>query len=219
MNLHIDDEVGEEDIIGLIVHAYNNHLAAIAGFNEIALLHNNQEKTEELLELSLNSTKQASYLGQSLLASISRLQFELESVSIGELVNQLTTLYPAVDLSVTCDNSYKINSHTEWLIDCFNELIEFLNRLAMVQQQDSEIKITGQLNPSKVRIELLVSSKVSSLEKQHHCNLFNLYYSSKKMFGAAGVGLAKVKGFFKQTNATVEWRDGQGFKITLPTTN
>ncbi|MEP1858209.1 MAG: hypothetical protein ABJI92_07915 [Kangiellaceae bacterium] len=212
-----NEDISEQELIGLVVHAYNNHLAAITGFNEIALLHSNQEKTEELLELSLKSAKQASYLGQSLLASVSRLQLELEAISIAEIVSKLIKLYPSVHFDVSCKDSDEIISQTEWLMDCITEMVEFLNRLAIVQERKSEIKIALKLNSTKQQMEMLVGSDVSSLEILHQTNLFNLYYSSKKMFGTAGVGLAKVKGFFNQTKASVEWSDGEGFVVVLPT--
>lgn len=210
------DNDSEQELIGLLVHAYNNHLAAITGFNELALLHNSQPKTEELLELSLKSSKEATYLGQTLLASISRLQLELEPIPVIKIANELNALYPLLKCELLSNDDCEITSHNEWLVDCFSEMIEFVNRLAIVKDKCSEPKISIKSDHNSNQIEVRISSSISKLEKRHQSKLFNSYYSSKKMFGTAGVGLAKVKGFLNQTSASVKWCDGEGFVVILP---
>ncbi len=208
-------ETSNKQQIGRIVHGYNNHLAAITGFSELALLHlgNNHEKSQELLELSLQSAKQAVYFGQTLLASIGRLQIETQSLTLYEFKQMLQQLAPQIEIKGDFSKQHFIKTQHQWLRDSLQEILEFLTEAGKPNAINQLVSIESRLDDSINTFKLIFrasSMEIANTDKQ---DLFEPYHSSKEMFGTAGIGLAKVKGFLQQTQAQIDWKDGIGFEL------
>jgi hypothetical protein len=206
----------DNQVIGLIVHAYNNHIAAMAGFNELALLQDDQANAKEYLELAINSSKEAVYLGQSLLASASRLQIEMQDIDLAKVKSWFPKSDSTIRFELPKNKVLLTHSNLIWLTDCLKEMIEFLTLLASKAKHQAEITIAVASQVRVNKIILGVFSNVAELEVSHQSQLFMPYYSSKQMFGTKGVGLAKVNGFLKQTKANINWLEGKGFELSFP---
>jgi len=110
MNNNIADEPLTEseyaEVLGKIVHSYNNYLAASMGFNELSLLLSTDDSprknssSDDLLNSNysknaLQSCQRGVDFGQSLLASVGRLQLSLQEYNgqllFKEIEEQLST--------------------------------------------------------------------------------------------------------------------------------
>ncbi len=200
-----------DDLTGLMVHAYNNHLAAMAGFTELALLECEQPAVKEKLELSMNSALAAASLGKQLLSAISRLQVIFQT-------NQLETLlkkFSSATLIFQSDSVKQLSICTdeEWFRYCLGLISDFCLKWDGSEQN----KLTLHINaiPDK-RVQLIINIAELSLTPEQQSCLFQPFYSGRLINQPKEVGLAVVDGFIRQMKGTLSWNTDQGFVIELP---
>jgi signal transduction histidine kinase len=208
------DEIKQEDLLGQIVHSYNNHLAAIMGFCELASLQNDNSEIAEYLSHSLSSGEEAVRLGQALLASIGRLQVPMEEFFISDLLfNIENTIGKKFKLNASNSKDISITTNREWFVNSLIELIVFLQ--AYSQQDSAVLKVSTNKN------HLIISISASNicLQQKLTARLFEPYFSSRNLQGKKDVGLAAVKGFLSQMGGDLIWCERQGFEFSLPLDN
>ncbi|MBV1909139.1 MAG: hypothetical protein KUG78_07425 [Kangiellaceae bacterium] len=227
-------DIDIEQVLGLIVHSYNNHLASINGFSELATLHTTETQVEKLLNNVIHSGEKASHFSKTILASISRLQLELEVVTISQLMQNLKSLEQLTHLKyadtehIQFGNENDVLSNSQflknatvltdinWFIESFVEMLDFLNHLSSRNEEIKEITLTVCQPIIKDQLSLILNCDSAMLQSHEEEPLFDLFYSSRTLFATSGIGLAKAKGFFVQTGATLKWRAGGGFEIKIP---
>jgi len=205
-----------DEQLGLIVHTYNNLLAGMTGFTELALLHNSDSQMEELLGNSLHSGEDAVHFGKTLLASIGRLQISTERLKLSHLVDALDKLSINLRISNKVNKEVELQTDIEWFVECFIEMASFLVVLVESVNERADLTLVISENEQNSQVKISLFSEVPPLESKHQTAMFEVFYSTRKMFGKPGVGLAKVKGFFEQTGAKLDWIEGQGFMVQFP---
>ncbi|MGB0496598.1 MAG: hypothetical protein ACPGJI_09590, partial [Kangiellaceae bacterium] len=110
-----------------------------------------------------------------------------------------------------------------WFTECCVDLIRFL--LAFDASADlsfnSYIESIGvdseRPSPStEERVIININSEQVELNTDQQKWLFTPFYSSRLLLGEKDIGLAKVKGFFDQTDAYIDWDNESGFTIEIP---
>ena len=215
------DNSSDQDTIGLLVHSYNNYLAGIMGFTELALMDCEQAELKERLQLGLQSGKEAVLFGKQLLSSVSRLHVQLASVDLAELVRHFVAADPAASLALACsghndgpgvDGPVWVRSDREWLLYCLGAIVQFCRDFS------ADCKISLKLTGTDALAQLVIFATPLALSKEEARFLFQPFYSSRKLLGQKDVGLAKVKGFAEQMKGQLSWDETSGFMLTLPTT-
>lgn len=206
----MSDKQDYENIIGLLVHSYNNYLAGIIGFSEIALLECQQEEVKERLELGISSGREAVDFGRQLLSSIGRIQVKRQSVDLALLLKKLCD-----EMSCEFDNQLKqkenlINTEKQWLYYNLTLIVQFCYDFS----PDCNVVIKLE----KVDHCFVINFKPSQLHlsKEQSEKLFDPFYSSRTLLGKKELGLAVVKGFISQMKGNLQWSDNNGFVIHFP---
>lgn len=217
-----------DELIGLLVHSYNNYLAGMMGYSELALLDfehepepaseqqvalsKNNEQTKDFIQRSLISGKEAVHFSQTLLASIGRLQLAMEPCSLFEVLDLPEF---SEDISNWSQNpliNIQIKSNMTWLSECINDLILFAQFIA----KSNVIGLTVKVNNVSQIVDIEIGGSAAKLSDRQQMNLFEPYYSSRTLMGTKDIGLAKAKGFLSQMKARLNWENGKGFVIEMP---
>lgn len=201
-----------DDLMGLIVHSYNNYLAGIMGYSELAMLECENTEVEDRLKSSLESGIDAVHFGKTILASLGRLQVPMQVCSlvkilrsIGEKKQQLTT-----ELNFAPLENIKIKTDSKWFEECLIDLAEFASSI------EKDIRIKFIVDHQDNLVIITINCGALSLAEQDIKNLFEPFYSSRKLTGQKDIGLAKVKGFVTQMNASLNWKNELGFVLEIP---
>jgi len=216
------DYLEHEDIIGLMVHGYNNYLSGIMGFTELALLDCEQNETSERLQSTLVSTNGAVTFGKQLLSSIGRLQVSRQELALLSLVQSLCQKQ---DCQLLVDKEFAavVSTNRQWFESCLTDLIQFCRDYSKTKKavgteqkssEQAEISLSLFCEEDKIKLRLLIDNLQLSDEQQTH--LFEPFYSSRTLLGQSGVGLAMVRGFMRQMKGDLVWLPDQGFEISLP---
>jgi len=201
-----------DNFLGLLVHSYNNHLAAMMGFTEIALLECKQKSMRDKLNTVVSSGIEAVDLGNDILASIGRLQIKMSQIEIECLVEEIRTIKNAsLSHSVNLEPKPTIQTNLIWFKDCIGDLVEFVNSYA--KQADTKIFIELKSENKVVEIRIKSDIELTDVESQ---NLFQPFYSSRQLLDTKDLGLARAKGFFGQMHSTLCWKNNQGFFLQIP---
>ena len=193
-----------DDIIGLIVHGYNNYLSGLMGFAELAKLDSSEEEVKQKIDLALVSGTNAVDFGNQLLAAASRLQIKLGVIDIVPILQKI-----AADKNVRLNSipSGLISSEAGWLETSLSELVAFCQSL----KSDKQEPVIFNLSKENDRIILHIDA--DQLDQENSINLFVPFYTTRVMKLTTGVGLASVSGFFKQSKARFDWMSEGGFTI------
>jgi len=203
------DAFNQDEFIGLLVHSYNNHLAAMMGFTELSLLETEQEEVRERLEMVLESGNQAVILGKQLLSMISRLQVRFVPIDLVALLEEISKAH-----QLDFDNQIKqgkvlVDSDAHWLWYCLETVCQFCSQLA------SQTQFSWQLSHQQQGFRLLLNFSQSPLTAEQREALFTPYYSSRQLSGGKDIGLAFVKGFVEQMQGKLTVTE-QGLEFYLP---
>jgi len=203
-----------DDELGLVVHSYNNHLAAMMGYIELLLLQQESSSSKEYLHHSLDSGNEAVHFGKSILASIGRLQISMEQHSLNELLRPLLE-NPHLDVfSEDINDTFQIKTNPEWFNECLTDLIDFILKINVKQQISVKIiKDNGEF------CKIIIESKFDIEKQFDQESLFMPFYSSRHLLGTKDIGLAKAKGFFKQMDSNLSWKNNRGFCLEIPILN
>ncbi len=211
------DKHKQDDLLGLIVHSYNNYLAGSMGYSELALLEcddiNATNGIAERINNSLDSGRQAVHFGQSILASLGRLQVAIKPCKLQSVFQLLEEdlIEKKIIIDTCLNDDVVININLPWFKECLVDLLDFI--LFYSDQSPIIIKIHLLQEQQKVEIEL-INSEINLTEIEQ-VNLFIPYYSSRNMLGTKDLGLAKAKGFFEQMKIDLQWNNGRGFSLVV----
>jgi len=207
--------LSESDELGLVVHSYNNHLAAMMGYIELLLMQQENGSSKEYLNHALDSGNESVHFGKTILASISRLQVSMEDHSFIKLIQPFIQ-NDCLNISlIDLDDKLQIKTNSEWFNECLNDLIEFI--LILDINQKALLKISMDDNEKKLRMVIETLSPIKKEIAQE--SLFMPFYSSRCLLGTKDIGLAKAKGFFKQMDSNLSWINNQGFCLEIPISN
>jgi len=198
-----------EDQIGLLVHSYNNYLAGIMGYSELASLENNNKEVQEFLTQSQKSCKEAVYFSKTLLASLGRLQVRLQNESLIGLLQSVSKTVNSLALNSDFSESLSVNTNADWFKDCIGDLIDFL------KIKNTQIRMTAKISENRNTAMVEIKADLVELAENDLKCLFDIFHSSRVMQGTKDVGLAKAYGFFSQMNAMLSWKNGVGFTLQL----
>lgn len=200
-----------EDILGLIVHSYNNYLSGAMGFNELAKLDCEDRALSEKLDLSIASSKEAVDFGDQLLASIARLQVHLEEIEVRELLNQVVNkvilekkISPDIDL-------HTIKTEPKWFIRSISSLVDFIRQYS----PKSQIELRADINSQEDEVSVTIQVSDLKFTPAHKERLFEPFYTSRHLLGTKDVGIAVASGFIEQMNGALTWEDDKGFVVRL----
>jgi len=225
-----------QDLLGLIVHSYNNYLTGIMGHTELAQLEDCDNRHQFAFEQVLESSNGAVALGKDLLAVIGRSLLSIQSFSMLNLLQQIqqTVLEPSllkqsllkqsglkqdIQIELKSADDYNINTDGGYFVEVIIELLKFIqalsNRQSSLSSRLSNKNLDAELKPICIELNsdhsLLISAPWLELDNEQQKRLFQPFYSSRELMDSKAVGLAKAKGFFKQTGATIQWQNNLGF--------
>lgn len=206
--------LSNDDLLGLIVHSYNNYLAGIMGFSELAMLECENSNVQDKLNLSMGSGIDAVHFGKTILASLGRLQVPMRVCSLVERIQAVAKKQQSVmsESELQALEGFKIKTDPQWFEECLLDLIEFVS---ITDKNDKPVlKFTVSQQDTPVTIS--IHCKDFSLEDEDVSHLFEPFYSSRKLTGKKDIGLAKSKGFFAQMNANLSWENKRGFVLEIP---
>ena len=220
-----------DDFTGLLIHSYNNHLSSMMGFAELALLECEDEKVGERLNKSLESGISAVHFGKSILASIGRLQVTRSAINFNQwltsFIESMQSDFEENELVIENLVSDDIDIFTEyaWFSECCIDLVRFLlafdanaNLTFNSEVEEVEVESDDGKNQSDFerRVIININSEQVELDENQQEWLFTPFYSSRLLLGEKDIGLAKVKGFFEQAGASIEWDNDVGFTLEIP---
>jgi len=208
-----ENKLTNDDVVGLIVHAYNNFLSGMMGYSELTLLDCENPSQIEYLNQSMESGHEAVHFGKALLASIGRLQVDMKHYSLEEL---LKSTIESSDLEITIDNfepykNIRILTDMSWFQECFMDLLLFIS----TYRKTEKINISLELKEESKNLRVSIFTEEITLSDDDIKNLFIPFYSSKILLGEKDIGLSKAKGFFGQMNADLSWANGEGFLLEV----
>jgi len=205
-------QVELQDLLGLIVHSYNNHLTGIMGHTELAQLEQCGAGHQLAFEQVLGSGNDAIQLGQDLLAMIGRSLLSIQTVSISQLLQLFSEQLQNEEILVNFRqlDDFTIDTDRNYFIQVLTSLVSFIQFLSKEKSDQNIPSITIQTNKDP-SLEILASDINLTLDQQS--SLFNPFYSSRMLTQSKDVGLAKAKGFFCQTGASIQWINQRGFVI------
>ncbi len=213
---HNTNASSSDDLMGLIVHSYNNYLAGIMGYLELALLECENTEVEDRLKRSLGSGIEAVHFGKTILASVGRLQVPLQSHSLASLLNAVNEKQVEFDLDLNMDigsiKESKIKTDPIWFKECLMDLIEFI----VVASKEKKIGLNSTIDQQSQRVNIIIRGEGVQLSDEEIEFLFEPFYSSRKIIGKKDIGLAKAKGFLAQMNADLCWQNNKGFMLNIP---
>jgi len=207
------NELTNEDVVGLIVHAYNNFLSGMMGYSELTLLDCEKPSQIEHLNQSLESGNEAVHFGKALLASIGRLQVNMKYYSLEELLKS-TIENSELEIAVDSFELYKnirILTDISWFKECFMDLLLFISTYG----KTDTINISLDLKEESKSLRVFIFTETLILSDDEIKNLFVPFYSSKMLLGEKDVGLSKAKGFFNQMKVDLNWNNGKGFLLSF----
>lgn len=214
--------LSNDDLMGLIVHSYNNYLAGIMGYSELALLECENTEVEERLKRSLESGIDAVHFGKTILASLGRLQVPLKIYSLAGLLNEVSEKQDDLNiklnrniklkLDIDLDKEFKIKTEVNWFKECLLDLIEF----TAVLGKQKIISLKSTIDQQSQKIKVVIHCEDIKLSDHEIKSMFQPFYSSRKLISKKDIGLAKAQGFFTQMNAVLNWQNGKGFSLDIP---
>ncbi len=211
---HDKKKLENDDLLGLLVHSYNNYLAGMMGYSELAMLETNNDDIIDRLNRSLASGNEAVHFSKTILASISRLQVPMKSLSLKELVH--SGIKGSAKKIICYDEKLiekiSINTDSQWFIECLTDTFDFLTRLS----KDSELPIQIRFEIDDGFVVMNIFTDKMALDEKHVDSLFEPFYSSRTISGSKDIGLAKARGFFKQTKGQLSWVNDKGVVLRLP---
>jgi len=207
--MRVDDKT--EELLGLVVHSYNNFLSGAIGFTELAKLEIENAEIAEKLDLSIQSGREAVDFGNQLLCAVGRLQVSLEPIELVSVVADWATKQKFNIPADKLESPAMVNSNSTWLTRCFDIVIEFC--LAYSPESEIEFKMET-ANGDKAVIHIRPS--LIQFETEQITRLFEPFYSSRRLLGTKDVGLAVAGGFSQQMQGQLSWSNENGFRFEMP---
>jgi len=208
------DDTDVDEFLGLLVHSYNNHLAAMMGFTEIALLESEQKSLQNRLSTVIASGNDAVILGNNVLASIGRLQMQISELGVLSLVDKIKKLSNVIlTVSPNIEPKLTIKTQLVWFMDCIDDLCKFVQGYSKQDVVKIAIELKEMERTKFVEIRIKSNIVLTEVEAEQ---LFKPFYSSRQLLDTKDLGLAKAKGFFGQIQSKLCWKNSKGFILQLP---
>jgi len=105
-----------------------------------------------------------------------------------------------------------LQTDKSWFV---KSLLELIQTIQGVNQDGVEIQAKSIESKEGSYLEISLFSETAHFSEEQRKNIFKPFYFIKNSSPVKDVGLAKVKGFFNQMNATITLSKN-GFIITMP---
>lgn len=197
------------DLLGNVVHSFNNYLSAMMGFSELALL--DVEPTHAAygqLQTVLESGQQAVQFTRDLLAGAGRAVLVRRPFSLTAWLRRQLEQH-GIPLAMT-EMDCAIEADADWLARVLEMVVAFLREaepLALAAEfHPCHLSATSasalHVAPGRYGV-LTLRDRGRGLDEKHLSDLFAPYYSSKVVRGRKGLGLAPVAGIVRQHGGNV----------------
>jgi len=213
-------------LAGGFAHDFNNLLAVIAGYTDLAL---EQPSEDEILRGHLEQVRVAAERGRSIVNQIlafargERVQFEkvdakamlVEVLALlrGSLADEVS---PISDLGDGSSDDFQVNGDMVKLEQVVMNLVN--NAEHALPTQSGEIRVSLCREASYVVIR--VSDNGRGMPPDVRERIFEPYFTTKRMSGGTGLGLAMVHGIIEEHSGLIEVESEEGrgttFTIRLP---
>ncbi len=227
-------------LAGGVAHDFNNILAAIQGFAELAIDNTETGRTaqDEIGEI-IKASKKARDLTQQLLAFARIQPLDLKNVNINDVIRDFTgmlarTLRENIIISTElCDNPGSIEGdpiQIEQVIlnlalnsqDAMPDGGTILIKTSRIEIAEDFIKKYGELAPGYY-ILLTISDSGSGIDAGIRDNIFDPFFTTKDFGKGTGLGLSTVYGIVRQHRGMIQFNSeknsGTVFSIYLPVKN
>jgi signal transduction histidine kinase len=214
------------ELLGNVVHSFNNYLSAMMGFSELALL--DVDATHPAygqLQTVLESGQQAVQFTRDLLASGGRAVLQKKTFALNSWLRAQLESHdiPLAQQEAEC----AIEADAEWLARGLETAIAFLREgePSVITAELSVCHFT-QAAAAAMSIHagryavLCLRDRGRGLDGKHLLPLFTPYYSSKIVRGRKGLGLSPLEGVLRQHGgaslALAEAGEGTALFLLLP---
>ena len=222
-------------LAGGIAHNFNNCLAAIMGFSEIALEKINiGERCQEDLHEVLKAGNRATALVRQIVMFCGNIPHETEPIRVNqsaqEVVSLLRSTTPSyIDIElIPCKGDPILIMEDAQLYQvlmniCTNAVHAMMDegdmlkiKIETVQSDQSIVKKIRDIK-SDVLLKIEISDTGTGIEEAHLDRLFDPYFSTKEMSEGGGLGLAVVHGIITSHHGEiiVESTPGKGAVFTV----
>ncbi|NQD37751.1 HAMP domain-containing histidine kinase [Permianibacter sp. IMCC34836] len=216
----------QAELLGGVVHSFNNYLSAMMGFSELALL--DVDATHPAygqLQTVLDSGQQAVQFTRELLASAGRAVLSVKTFSLPQWLRSQLERH-GIPLSAQ-DIDCAIGTDPDWLAHGLDLAVNFLREgePSVITAEFSVCSLHGQAAAALALAAgrygvLMLRDRGRGLDSKHLLPLFKPYYSSKAVRGRKGLGMAPLKGVARQIGGNVlalaEPGEGSAIVLLLP---
>jgi len=214
------------ELLGGVVHSFNNYLSAMMGFSELALL--DMEPTHPAygqLQTVLESGQQSVQFTRELLASAGRAVLVRKPFAWTSWLRRQLDRH-GIPLSAV-DADCAIEADAEWLANGLDMAVAFLREgepsVVTAELSDCHLHSAAaaafSVQPGRYGV-LTLRDRGRGLDGKHLLPLYTPYYSSKTIRGRKGIGLAPVAGIVRQQGGAVaalaELNEGIALMLLLP---
>ena len=224
-------------LTGGVAHDFNNHLTAIIGYSQLALMHNSIDKsTREYIENVFDaSTKAASLISQ--LMAFSRKQImEIQIVDLAKLIKDIMKMLEML-LGEEIRIVYLKKQSTSIIKADPGQVEQVIMNLAVnakdsmpdggdlfienniVDLDDDYCKVHKDVAPGRY-VVLTVTDSGKGIPAEIKDKIFDPFFTTKKKGEGTGLGLATVYGIVKQLKGHIyvysEINAGTTFKVYFP---
>jgi len=198
------------EVVGLLVHAYNNHIAAIVGNAELAQLEVESERLAERLQEVVTAADAAVLTGKEILSAYARLQIPAQKVSLDEICAQLR-LKEISTVEVLEDESWcKLN--IDWFIHALSKWIALNEHFGFAAAQ-MRVEFARQAD----HLLLTLSGAEEIFVQFDDEQLRRPFFSSREVIGSKDVGTAVLYGYCQQLGGQCKLAGDQlALQIRLP---
>lgn len=221
-------------LTGGIAHDFNNLLTIVLGNAEtlVELLEHDAKK-RELARMIIGAAERGAELTQRLLAFARKQSLSPRAVDLNRLLSGLNLMLdrvlgpsielvfePADDLpAATVDAAQLEHAVINLCVNARDAMpnggrVHIATGLA---SYDSDTEVQGQVFPAGCYVRLQVSDTGCGILPEHLSNIFEPFFSTKQEGKGAGLGLAMVYGFVRQSGGyiVVDSTPGHGAMFTL----
>lgn len=205
----VDERLPQAEMLGGIVHSFNNYLSAMMGFAELAML--DLPPTHAVygqLQTIVDSGQQASGFTRQLLLSAGRAVLQKQAITWPLfIVDQLDAQ------GIRCSQSgesLELSLDLKVLREVLNLLAHYLKKYSSqpINAEAATIDIrqesAAMLGIQPGRYAVLRLTQQGKGFSQHQCEkLFQPYFFNSLINDKKGLGLTPILGFFRQLNGTV----------------
>ncbi len=221
-----------------IAHDFNNILSGIVGYADLAkLCCKNNQKAENYINQLFGATDRAKSMVKQILTFSRQSNSEKTPINISKIINEAVSLISTIaPPSIKVSNNVKPHSdvvfadgtqiHQIVMNLCTNSYHAMKNEGGILEVDLIAVTISSydslnfpDLNPGKY-LKLIVADTGHGIKQDYIQNIFDPYFTTKKMGEGTGMGLSTVHGIVKDHGGTIkvysEIGEGTTFQIFFP---